>query len=221
MRGHARGRRAHSVRAGILAGAFAALFGVAVLSPWGQWADDALFGVVVRNGELVRPVAGLLREALPLLMGAVVLVLSLMALRRRTWPQPVTLGVLTAGSIVLSVALRDTILERPDYDHLSGYAYNTFPSTHATVAAALGLATIVLWPARTRLGWTRMRAVTLATVALACLVNVATFAHRPADVVGSLLLVACLASLVGAAAPSLVQPRTAGFHPAEDGTSPR
>ena len=70
------------------------------------------------------------------------------------------------------------------------FGWNTFPSTHATVGFVVLAAVVILWP------WQLDRAGTGLAVAAALVIavviavgNVAWYAHRPVDVLGSLGLV--------------------------------
>ncbi|UUZ44048.2 phosphatase PAP2 family protein [Janibacter limosus] len=82
-------------------------------------------------------------------------------------------------------------LPRPDH----GYSYvdNTMPSTHATVVVAAVVAVAMMWPSQRPawLGWCLG-----GVVAMACPGNVVGHAHRPSDVLASVLLVIAVAGVV-------------------------
>lgn len=82
-------------------------------------------------------------------------------------------------------------LPRPDH----GYSYveNTLPSTHMTLVAAAAVAIVLLWPTSLP-GW--LVPVLVALLVVAALGNVVGHAHRPSDVLASLLLVATATSMV-------------------------
>ena len=202
------GRREHARRAALLAACFVGLYAAAVVTPWGQLADDHLLGLTTGAGLLTRPVADALRSGLVVLAAGVAVVVGMVAVVRGRWWSAIACAAITVGSAGLSVVLRDVVLLRPLHDPDHGYLYNTYPSTHVTVTAALATAIVVLWPYRTAHGRVVVRETVLAAVVVACVVNVLTFAHRPADVLGSLLLVGVVTSVAGTVDPRLVSPRT-------------
>ncbi|MGC0142892.1 phosphatase PAP2 family protein [Pseudactinotalea sp. Z1732] len=96
---------------------------------------------------------------------------------------------------------------------------NTLPSGHVSLSAALAVAIMILWPSRAR--WPIVVAgVLLATASLA---SVVAHAHRPSDVVASVLLtgaVTCAALALGGplAAPRVM--RRAVVVPSTESTPP-
>ena len=214
------GRREHALRAVVMAAGIAVLYAAAVVTPWGQLADDQLLGLMTSASLLTRPVADVLRSGLVALPAGVAVTVGVIAVvRGRAW-SAVACATITALSTVLSVALRDVVLVRPLHDLDSGYLYNTYPSTHVTVTAALATSIVVLWPYRTAHERVVVREGVLAAVVVACVVNVLTFAHRPADVLGSLLVVGLVTSVAGTADPRLVSPR-ADVRPVRRDRAPR
>ncbi|MFI2103215.1 hypothetical protein ACH436_07990 [Isoptericola sp. NPDC019693] len=204
-----RGRRDHAVRAAGLAAGFVVLYLAGVVAPWGQWVDAVAFSVLTGAGAVLRPVAGVAREALVLGLGVVVAALAVRAVRDRRWPAlGACLGL--AAAAVLALVLRGAVLPRPVHEVVLGYPYNTFPSTHVAATAALAVALVVLWPGRGAVGRVVVREVALAAVVVACVVNVVAFAHRPFDVLGSLLLVGAAAAAASAVAPGVLSPRVEG-----------
>jgi len=202
------GRREHVRRAAVLAACFVALYVAAVVTPAGQLADDQLLGLTTSAGLLTRTVADVLRSGLVVLAAGVAVSVGVIAVARGRWWSAIACAATTLLSTALSIVLRDVVLLRPVHDPDYGYLYNTYPSTHVTVTAALAIAIVVLWPYRTAHGRVVVRETALAAVVVACVVNVLTFAHRPADVLGSLLLVGFVTSVAGAVDPRLVSPRT-------------
>lgn len=186
--------RKQAVRSAVLAAAaLLTLYVLAVLTPPGQALDDLLFGWAQRLG------VGSLRHWWPLVVrgwlpGALVILVGIMAvaaLRRR--PIDVVASVVVVGiSTGVSLGLK-SVLVRPAYS-IVGYPENTFPSTHVSATAALLVAVWLLAPRRP--GWLS-RALGGAT-ALVALGNVVGHAHRPSDVLGSLLLVAAVVAAVRA-----------------------
>ncbi|WP_277209488.1 phosphatase PAP2 family protein [Isoptericola croceus] len=203
------------MRAVVLAASFGLLFVSAILSPWGQRTDELLFNILATGSEAVNAAAGILRSGLLLALGAVALVLGVMALRRSQIWAAVALATMCAVSGALSVLLRDTLLVRPTYDHAAAYLVNTFPSTHATLTCSFAVTILVLWPYRSLQERVVVRSGVVLTVILACLANVVSYSHRPADVLGSVLLVGFVASLAGTVAPRSMAPSTGSFHPVD------
>jgi membrane-associated phospholipid phosphatase len=167
-----------SAGAGALAGA--ALVGV--LTTPGQLADAGLASFILET--IPAPARQLLndlaRPLLPYLLAPVAALLFLRGVVRRQW-RPCLAAAAALPAIPLSIWLRDDVVPRPDLG-VPGYGWNTFPSTHATVGFVVLVAVVLLWPGRPgRLG------VALAVAAgLAIAVgNVAWYAHRPVDVLGS------------------------------------
>ncbi len=113
-----------------------------------------------------------------------VAVLGVVALLRRAWPDLVAAVLVALGTVGIALGLRE-VLVRPDLGGY-GYAHQTFPSGHVAVVGGLCAAAWLLWPrpaSRGAAGWAA-----LGVTAVAALASVVTYAHRPSDVVGSLLV---------------------------------
>lgn len=108
---------------------------------------------------------------------------GLAALRRRL-VRAVGAVVALGGAAVAARALKDDLLTRTDLGGFGGVAYNTFPSGHATVGVALGLALVMVTPAR--LAWLSAGVAAIA-VPVVGTATVATGGHRPSDSVGAYL----------------------------------
>ncbi|WBM80932.1 phosphatase PAP2 family protein [Cryobacterium breve] len=94
--------------------------------------------------------------------------------------------VVSLGAVVTTQVLKDMLLTRPDLG-VDGYAGNSFPSGHTTVAAASALAVFLVSSPRTR--WLAA----LLGSGFAAVAGVSTLAngwHRPSDVIAGLLVVA-------------------------------
>jgi membrane-associated phospholipid phosphatase len=94
--------------------------------------------------------------------------------------------VVSFGAVVTTQVLKDLLLTRPDLG-VDGYAGNSFPSGHTTVAAASALAVFLVSSPRTR--WLAA----LLGSGFAAVAGVSTLAngwHRPSDVIAGLLVVA-------------------------------
>jgi membrane-associated phospholipid phosphatase len=92
--------------------------------------------------------------------------------------------------VPLGPYLRDELLSRPRFDE-EPFPLNSLPSTHATAAAALTVAVLLLWPCPRPWWLFNAAGVVLLLVAIG---NVVSQAHRPSDVVASFLLVGALAA---------------------------
>lgn len=159
----------------------------------GQRVDNALFSFVLTEipPGVRRVLDDLARPYLVLGLGVTVLVLAIRSALRE--PKRVAVAAVALLSVPLAHAVRMT-WTRPDLG-VPGYLNNTFPSTHAAAGTALLLGCLALWPRR--LG--RAEGWSAAVVLLVILVgNVAWYAHRPADVVGSALLAVAVTAFAAA-----------------------
>ncbi|WP_162786888.1 phosphatase PAP2 family protein [Janibacter anophelis] len=172
--------------------AFLAVYVVAVLTEPGQRLDDEVFGLVqhLTPAALHEPLQVLARRVLPVGAAVAGSALWLAGLWHRRWLDVLRASVVVLVATLLSRGLR-LVLPRPDH----GYSYdvNTLPSTHATTVVAVGVAVWVLWPGR-RPSW--LPAGLAAVVVMACQGNVVGYAHRPSDVLASVLLVATVTGVV-------------------------
>ncbi len=176
-----------------LAAAFALTYVVMVRTARGQAVDVRVFRLVfglVPNGWPVELVTAFARAAAVGALALVATVLGVAAVGRRAWAA-LTAAVLTlATAVALGPYLRDEVLSRPRFTDET-FPLNSLPSTHATAAAALTVAVVLLWP-RPRPWWLlNACGVVLLLVAVG---NVVSQAHRPSDVVAAFLLVGALAA---------------------------
>lgn len=166
-----------------------------VVSSTGQEFDEWLLGRAQRLGPgplaHLWPLLG--RRALPVVLVVVVLVLGGRRVRRHPW-QVLRVGVFVGASTGLSLLLKQA-LPRPLQGRELGYLTNTFPSTHASATLALLVAVWWLSPRRP-VCLTRLLC---AAAGVAALGNVVGHAHRPSDVLGSVLLVGVVANTLRAA----------------------
>lgn len=167
-----------------------AIYAAAVWTTVGQRIDSDLMGaglgltsVLGLNMILVAVVRNL---TLAVLIVVTLVQLVKLAIAKRWWFVTRAM-VLVAVSYVVARLLRDT-LPRPDYGD-PVYPYNTWPSAHAATTTAL-----VLILAGMSVGKSprRVRRVLLAVMVSVSALSVAAMAHRPSDVLGSVLLVAAL-----------------------------
>ncbi|MBD8078928.1 phosphatase PAP2 family protein [Cellulosimicrobium arenosum] len=192
------------VGVGVFALGFVVLYLVAVRTYVGQEVDVAGFASFQGFPYGVQLVAALVRAVLPAVLVLLCVVLGVVALVRRRWLAVTLATGLVLVAVPLSGWLRDVALTRPFLGDL-GYTHNTLPSGHVTAAAALSVAAVLLWP------WaTRPAALTAgALITMACVASVIGHAHRPSDVVASVLLVGAL----GGTAAAVLRRREDRFHP--------
>lgn len=181
--------------AAMTAGAFVALYVVFVRTHGGQLVDQLAYNGADVGERAVAPVANALLDLVPAVAGVVGLVLTVViTIVRRNWGTAVV-AIGCAGAAALTTQLLKLVfLDRPDLQ-VDGYADNSFPSGHTTVAAAAALAVFLVSSpaARPRVaGWG-----TLFTV-LAGLSTLANGWHRPSDAIAALLVVAFWGCLAGA-----------------------
>ncbi|WP_160175841.1 phosphatase PAP2 family protein [Cryobacterium roopkundense] len=181
--------------AALVSVAFIALYVFFVTIQAGQYADQLAYDGAQFGRRSVTPFTAELLDSVP----TVSLVLGLIgtvaiALKRRNWRTLlVALGV-AAAAVVSAQLLKYGVLQRPDLG-VTGYAGNSFPSGHTTVAAASALVVFLV-------SGPRMRPVlAVGGTAFAVLAGVSTLAnqwHRPSDVIASMLCVAFWGCVGGA-----------------------
>lgn len=170
-----------SLAAGMLA------YAVLVRTRPGQALDADLMSAILGAvpGPVGAALASLARPLLFYVLVPVVALLALLALARGRWAAALAASVVAALPAPVSLHLREHVLTRPELG-IRGYDYNTFPSTHAAAAFGLLAALLLVWPRPVDRGDVSRAAFVAALVLLG---NVTSYAHRPADVLGSLLLV--------------------------------
>ncbi|WP_241980017.1 phosphatase PAP2 family protein [Cryobacterium glaciale] len=189
--------------------AFIGLYLFFVRSQIGQEADQLAYDGAEFGRRSITPFTGRVLDSVPDVAVAFgVLLTAVIAFVRRNWRTLLVALVAAAAATASAQLLKYGILARPDLA-VEGYAGNSFPSGHTTVAAASALVVFLVASPRMRpmvAGW---------GTAFAVLAGVATLAnqwHRPSDVIAALLWVALWGCLAGAvlAWPRLgVVPRTA------------
>ncbi|WP_241992993.1 phosphatase PAP2 family protein [Cryobacterium frigoriphilum] len=180
----------------LLALVFTALYIVFVRTITGQVADQLSYDGAENGWRSVTPFTRRLLDAVPMVSVVIGLVLTgVITLVRRNWATLIVALAAAGAAAVTAQVLKYAILERPGLG-VEGYAGNSFPSGHTTVAAASALVVFLVASPRTR------AIVAAAGTSFAVAAGVATLAnqwHRPSDVVAALLLVAfwgCLAGVV-------------------------
>ncbi|WP_069173637.1 phosphatase PAP2 family protein [Streptomyces griseus] len=176
---------------------FLTVYLLAVCTPWGQRAENALFGLGEQGSESawIYPLSGATYGSTPLppmelsakptLMVGLAVIVVLTLVRRCWWQGCAALGVvvLTTGG---KEVLKSTILPRPD---LVGAPENLldqgFPSGHTAIPAALTLAAVLVVCPRIRPYVATAGVLWLACIAAA---SATMGGHRPSEVLGAALL---------------------------------
>ena len=190
-----RGTLGYAVGAVLTTLAFIGLYLFFVRSHVGQEADQLAYDGAEFGRRSITPFAGRLLDSVPDVSVAFgVLLTAVIAFVRRNWRTLLVALVAAAAATASAQLLKYGILDRPDLG-VEGYAGNSFPSGHTTVAAASALVVFLVASPRMRpmvAGW---------GTAFAVLAGVATLAnqwHRPSDVIAALLWVALWGCLAGA-----------------------
>ncbi|MFO7689571.1 MAG: phosphatase PAP2 family protein [Cryobacterium sp.] len=174
---------------------FGALYVFFVLSSAGQLVDQLSYDGAENGWRSVTPFTRRLLDSVPAVSVVVGLALTVVIslVRRNGVTLLVALGAAFAA-LLSSQLLKHALLTRPDLG-VDGYASNSFPSGHTTVAAAAVLVVFLVASPRTR------PVVAAAGTGFAVVAGVATLAnqwHRPSDVVAALLLVSFWGCVAGA-----------------------
>ncbi|TDW29362.1 phosphatase PAP2 family protein [Cryobacterium psychrophilum] len=181
--------------AALVALAFIALYFFFVASHAGQSADQLAYDGAQFGHRSVTPFTrGLLDSVPSVAVVLAFLVTGLIAVLRRNWRTLVVALGVAAAAVLSAQLLKHGLLDRPDLG-VSGYAGNSFPSGHTTVAAASALVVFLVASPRLR------PILAVAGTAFAVLAGAATLAnqwHRPSDVIASLLVVAFWGCVGGA-----------------------
>ncbi|CAM5240248.1 hypothetical protein GCM10010329_45240 [Streptomyces spiroverticillatus] len=201
------GARTSLCRPVVLLLAFAALHGLAVWTPIGQRAENALVVGYADQARIFPWVQSWgpppLAHEIPLLVVGLALVVAVSVVRRRLREGCAAVAAVV-GTLAVTELLNKAVLVRPD---LVGAAQNlreaSFPSGHVAISAALALGLVLVVPGRARLPVAAVGAVWVALTAGAVQ---ALYWHRPSDVLGAVLL-ACAAF---AAARCFLGPGAAG-----------
>lgn len=173
------------------ASAALACYAVFVLLAPGQLIDASALGANLLDMTMERQleVFGVLRSGLIVVFSALTIVLGCAALFRGRWRVVVVTFVYSVVAVG-SAALLRRLLWRPDLG-VESYDYNTWPSTHVAAVCVLALACLRLAPQKPLWRWvlvvTGVVAVTVAAYA-----SMASFAHRPSDTAGGILLAAAV-----------------------------
>ena len=167
----------------------------------GRWLDQQVYNSVLDGlPSTVRiGLADLSRPVVPLVLIAALVVLVPIALARGWWRE-VGAAMVVALSVPATQLLRSSVLP-PGGVAVDGS--NGYPSTHAVLGLAALVSVALLWP---RPPGTVERWVLAVLAVVIPVGNVTWYAHRPADVLGSTLLVLALTCVAwGAFAPDVVR----------------
>ena len=172
---------------------FVVIYVVAVRTGIGQRLDVRAFQVLYSLApEGTVPLFTLFsRGVVIVVLASLVTVLAVAAVGRGAWRAVLASVVIVGVTAVVTTFLRDDVLSRPRLND-EAFPQNSMPSAHASVACALVVTAVILWPRR-RPWWLANAAVVV--VLLACLGNVLGQAHRFSDVVASVLLVGVVSGL--------------------------
>lgn len=176
--------------------AFLAVHRTFVGSVHGQRLDTvALTGNVIGRRHIEGLVETVLDAVSAVALLTAIVVIGFIAVARGRLALAMLATVLIVGANATTQALK-RFIERPDFgvDGAFTGAGNSLPSGHATVAASVAVALVLVLPARVR----GLAAVVGA--AYAALVGVATLSagwHRPSDAVAAYLVVGAWAAVVG------------------------
>ncbi|MEV7422154.1 phosphatase PAP2 family protein [Streptomyces sp. NPDC091212] len=173
---------------------FLAVYLVAVRTPFGQRAENALFGGYGAKPAWIYGWSGaaygssamppLEHTAMPTLLVGVAVIVAVTLVRRCWWRGCAAIGIVVGTMGGKEVARM--ILPRPDLvGARESLIESSFPSGHAAIPAALALGAVLVASPRVRPYATAAGMLWLAVTAGAVL---ATYHHRPSDVLGSTLL---------------------------------
>ncbi|MEU6389238.1 phosphatase PAP2 family protein [Streptomyces sp. NPDC046939] len=193
---------------------FLTLYLLAICTPWGQRAENALFGLGKQGSEeaWIYPLSGAAYGSTPLppmelsakptLMVGLAVIVVLTLVRRCWWQGCAALAVVivtTGGKEVLK-----STLPRPD---LVGAPENLldqgFPSGHTAIPAALTLAAVLVVSSRIRPYVAMAGVLWLACIAAA---SATMGGHRPSEVLGATLLACACYGLATWLLPSAAAP---------------
>lgn len=176
------------------------LYVVFVRTEIGQLVDQLAYDGAEFGRRSVTPFTWRLLDALPTVAGVIGGLLSVVIVCfRRNWLTLVVALGAAGAAIATTQFLKYVVFDRPDLG-VEGYAGNSFPSGHTTVAAASAFVVFLVSSPRAR---PTVAALGTAFTILAGASTLANQWHRPSDVIAAFLVVAvcgCTAGAVLAAA---------------------
>ncbi|MEV4118461.1 phosphatase PAP2 family protein [Micromonospora sp. NPDC049645] len=180
----------------VQAAAFLAVWRVAVHLEIGQWVDTvALTGNRIGQDTIDGPVDRILNAMSVVSLLAATAMIGFIALIRGRIALAITATLLIAGANVTTQLLKYG-LNRPDFglDPERAAVGNSLPSGHATVAASVAVALMLVLPRKVRAAGAFIGA------SYAAIAGVATLSagwHRPSDAVAAYLVVGVWAAVAG------------------------
>ncbi|MEO6942658.1 MAG: phosphatase PAP2 family protein [Terrimesophilobacter sp.] len=184
------------VSAVVLAGAFVAVTLFFVTTHWGQSIDQSAFNGAKLGQRTVAPPTLFLLDALPIVgIASAAIFAIIVTVTRRNWSVLIVALSTALVANLLTQVLKNFLISRPDLG-VHGFADNSLPSGHTTLAASAALVVFLVASPRRRPLMGTLGAVFTAAVGVSTLANQW---HRPSDVIASMLLVAffgCIAGLV-------------------------
>jgi PAP2 superfamily len=189
-------RRASILLAGAisLAGAFVAVAYFFVMTRTGQLFDQRAFNGAEFGQRSVAPVTNNVLDAVPITGVAVALAVAIVVtVFRKNFAVLVTAVAVAGAANIATQVIKNVILVRPDHG-IAGYAANSLPSGHTTLAASSVLVVFLVSSPALRPAVGSLGALFTAAVGVSTLSNQW---HRPSDVVAALLLVAFFACVAG------------------------
>lgn len=180
--------------AAVLAGAFVAVTLFFVMTHWGQSIDQSAFNGAVLGQRTLAPPTLILLDAVPIAGIASAAVFAIIVtVSRRNWSVLIVALSTALVANVLTQVLKNLVIDRPDLG-VPGYADNSLPSGHTTLAASAALVVFLVASPRLRPLMGTLGAVFTAAVGVSTLANQW---HRPSDVIAAMVLVAFLGCIAG------------------------
>jgi membrane-associated phospholipid phosphatase len=161
----------------------------------GQVLDERAFDGARLGQRSIAPVTLTLLDSLPVLAVVIAFLVAVVVTAvRRNWVSFFVAMVAAALANLATQVLKDFVLDRPDFG-VHGYAYNSFPSGHTTLAASAALVFFLAVSPNLRPMAAAVGAVFTIITGVSTLANQW---HRPSDVMAALLVVAFFGCIAGA-----------------------
>ncbi len=175
--------------------AFTLVYLLAVRTRVGQVLDERAFDGARLGQRSLAPVTLSLLDSLPIIAVVIAfLVAVIVTAVRRNWSSFLIAMVAAGLANLATQVLKDVVLHRPDFG-VHGYAFNSFPSGHTTLAASAALVFFLAVSPNLRPMAAAMGALFTIVTGVSTLANQW---HRPSDVIAALLVVAFFGCLAGA-----------------------
>lgn len=183
------------IAAFVAAALLGALYVVFVRTHTGQLVDQLAYDGAEFGRRSVTPFTWRLLDSLPTVAGVIGGVLAVVIVCfRRNWLTFVVALAAACAAMASTQFLKYVVFDRPDLG-VEGYAANSFPSGHTTVAAASAFVVFLVSSPRTR---PIVAALGTAFTVLAGASTLANQWHRPSDVIAAFLVVAVWGCIAGA-----------------------